>query len=171
MTPRTRGTIRLGAGVLIMADATVRIWHMATDGSRPIDWAILIVDFLVLAVILWLDAPERFHKYKVRRRLSLVHNMMAEGQGLHTSAPRADATDAKAVDAWVIAVRKWIEQTHQTLADHSVAAGMSFDSRRVAPDINWGVVSHMSNAREWYGELLHRLSNLQNIMEKAEVYF
>lgn len=57
------------------------------------------------------------------------------------------------------------------LLSNSIAAGMSFDSRRVAPDLLYGVVSRLANANSWYGELLHRLSNLQNIMEKADVYF
>jgi hypothetical protein len=144
---------------------------MLTEGARPIDWLILIVDFLVLAVIVWLDAPERVHKYKVRRRLRLVHSIIAEGQRLHESAPPAGTTDTAVADAWVKAVQLWIEKTHQSLTRYSDAAAMSFNSRKVAPTLIFGVITATSNAREWYGELLHRLANLQNIMEKADVYF
>jgi len=151
------------------------MWKI-TEGARAIDWAILVVDFLVLAVIVWLDAPERFHKHTVRRRLRVVYGMLAQGQKLHQSAPPSgplsnSGGDSDIATAWVTAVDHWIKQTHQTLAKHSVAAGMAFDARRVAPDLHWGTVSRSSNAMAWYGELLHRLSNLQNIMEKADVYF
>ena len=60
------------------------------EGARPIDWAILIVDFLVLAVIVWLDAPERFHKRRVRKALATVQRLMADGQRLERSAPSAE---------------------------------------------------------------------------------
>jgi hypothetical protein len=146
------------------------MWRIE-EGARAIDWAILVVDFLVLLVIVVLDTPERFHKFKVRRRLRTVYIVLAEGQRLHESAPPAGTTDASIADAWIVAVQQWIQQTHQALAKFSVAAGMSFNSRKVAPDINYGGITMTSNARGWYGELLHRLANLQNIMEKADVYF
>lgn len=104
------------AASFVALDVTQRSIQMFTEGSRPIDWAILLVDFLVLIVILWLDAPERIHKYKVRRQLQSVHRMMAEGQRLHESAPAADTTDVNRVRAWVDAVQRWIGQTHDCLA-------------------------------------------------------
>jgi hypothetical protein len=142
---------------------------MFTEGARFIDWAILIVDFLVLAVILWLDAPERFHKRKVRKRLLMVQRIMLDGHNLRTSAPAVVIATNDVAEQWVKSVQTWIDGAYQSLANASMQAALAFIHRDVAPDIVWGGVH--ANARGQFGELLHRLDNLRNIMEKADVYF
>ena len=142
---------------------------MFTEGARPIDWAILIVDFLVLAVILWLDAPERFHKRKVRKRLLIVQKIMLDGHSLRESAPPVANATNDAADQWVRSVKIWIDNADQSLAATSRQAALAFIHREVAPDIMWNGI-HVY-ARAQFGELLHRLDNLRNIMEKADVYF
>jgi hypothetical protein len=158
---------RLRAAALMMLDAIRRFF----GDFRPADWTLCLLEIIFVGVILWLDLPERFHRNKVRRRLRFVHARIADGQRLHESAPPAGTTDIALVDPWIGAVRQWIDQTNEALSKYSVAAGLSFNSRKVAPDVIFNGVTGTSNARGWYGELLHRLSNLQNIMEKAEVYF
>ena len=145
---------------------------MLTDGARFIDWAILIVDFLVLTVILWLDAPERLHKRKVRRRLAMVQRIMLGGHSLRESAPTAapDVTYDVAI-RWVQSVQTWIDGAYQSLSDASMPAALAFIRRDVAPDVIFGGISERADARSQFRELLHRLENLRNIMEKADVYF
>lgn len=126
---------------------------------------------MFILVVLWLEVPEVWHKHRVRRCVRFVHARIADGQRLHDSAPPAGTTDGAIADSWVEAVQQWIDQTGEALYKYSIAAGLSFNSRRLAGDVNFGGITGTSNARGWYAELLHRLSNLQNIMEKADVYF
>ena len=145
---------------------------MFTEGARFIDWAILIVDFLVLAIIIWLDAPERFHKRKVRKQLVSVQRIMLDGHTLRESAPTAvpDVTHDVAA-LWVQSVQAWINDSHESLAGSSRQAALAFIHRDVAPDVIYGAISERANARTHFRELLIRLDNLRNIMEKADVYF
>ena len=167
-----RRALHLAASVFAGGDALYRVWRMLTEGARFIDWAILVVDFLVLAVILWLDAPERFHKRKVRKRLAMVQRIMLDGHNLRASAPTTvpDVTH-NAATQWVQSVQAWIDGSYQSLADTSMQAALAFIHRDVAPDVIFGGISERANARHQFGELLHRLDNLRNIMEKADVYF
>ena|SRR5208283_2726634 len=153
-----------------MAESAEKKWRMLTDGSRPIDWAILIVDFLVLAVILWLDAPERFHKKKVRKRLVLVQRIMLDGHALRNSVSTASASNQTA-SQWIQSVQAWIDTSHQSLADVSMQAALAFMHRNVVPDVSWGGVTNRQDVSRQFQELLVRLDNLRNIMEKADVYF
>ena len=171
MSRERKLALQWAAGILAMGDALCRAWRMVTEGARFIDYAILIVDFLVLAVILWLDAPERFHKYKVRKKLLIVRRLLLDGNKLQQTAPPRDIDNLEVASQWVEAVKAWIESSYQTLAAHSMQAGLSFSRRNVEPDILYGVITHVAGAREWYRELLHRMNNLLNIMEKADVYF
>ena len=158
------------AGILVCLDAVYRAWRMFTDGSRPIDWAILIVDFLVLAVIIWLDAPERFHRKRVRKRLVLVQRIMLEGHALRSSVSTANESNQTASD-WIQSVQAWIDTSYQSLADVSMQAALAFMHRNVVPDVSWGGITTRLDISRQFQELLVRLDNLRNIMEKADVYF
>ena len=166
--PIPRYTVRNETEPMVL----LKIWRMFTEGARFIDWAILIVDFLVLAVILWLDAPERFHKRKVRKRLAMVQRMMLDGHSLRESAPAnvPDPTHDVALQ-WVQSVQTWIDRSDQSLRIASMQAALAFIRRDVAPDVLFGGITERANARHQFAELLHRLENLRNIMEKADVYF
>lgn len=143
---------------------------MISEGARFIDWAILIVDFLVLAVILWLDAPERFHKRRVRKRLAIVQRMMLDGHALRNSVADANVSD-EAASKWIQSVQSWIDTSYKTLADTSMQAALAFIHRNVIPDIYFGGVTNRADVSKQFQELLLRLENLRNIMEKADVYF
>lgn len=143
---------------------------MLSEGARLIDWAILIVDFLVLAVILWLDAPERFHRRKVRKRLVVVQKMMLDGHSLRNSVADANKNDETA-SRWIQSVQTWIDTSYKTLADTSMQAALAFIHRNVIPDIYFGGVTNRQDVSRQFQELLLRLENLRNIMEKADVYF
>ena len=143
---------------------------MFSEGARLIDWAILVVDFLVLAVILWLDAPERFHKRQVRKRLVIVQGMMLDGHGLKNSVAHANEND-EAASSWINNVQTWMHTSYQTLADVSMPGALAFIHRNVSPDIFYGGVTNRQDVSKQFQELLIRLENLQNIMEKADVYF
>jgi hypothetical protein len=162
--------IHMASAMFCGGDAAYRMLHMFIEGARPIDWAILIVDFLVLAVIVWLDAPERFHKKQVRKRLLLVQRIMLDGHALRNSVYGAN-TNTETASEWTHSVQTWIDTSHQSLANVSMQAALSFMHRNVAPDVSWGGVTHRQDVSKQFQELLVRLDNLRNIMEKADVYF
>src|SRR5260370_12885449 len=57
---RERSSFHWIAGCFVTIDALCRIWQMFSEGARLIDWAILIVAFLVLAGIFLVDPPHAF---------------------------------------------------------------------------------------------------------------
>ncbi len=138
---------------------------------RPADLVASGLEFAFIVVILWLELPERFHHRTVRSCLRLVQARLADGQRLHESVPPVQSVDLAVAEAWIGDVKEWTERTDRLLSKYSIAAGLSFRSRAVEPDVNFGNVSRMAEAYRSYAELLHRLRNLQNIMEKADVYF
>jgi hypothetical protein len=158
------------AANFVMLEAAYRKWHMLVEGARPIDWAILIVDFLVLAVILWLDAPERLHKRTIRKGLRVVQLCLVQGQELRNSVP-SSGQDSVQVNAWTKSVEDWIRDTQMEMSKRSTQAGISFAhfSGGASSLVNYTGIA--GTAMQWYKELLLRLDNLRNIMEKADVYF
>lgn len=135
---------------------------------RPADLVASGLELAFIVVILWLELPERFHHRKVRACLRLVHARLGDGQRLHETAPAVGTDDVK---AWLGAVDQWIDETDRRLYKASIAAALSFRARAVEPDVVYWHVSRSADAYRKYAELLHRLRRLQNIMEKADVYF
>jgi hypothetical protein len=95
---------------------------------------------------------------------------MVVGQELRDSVPPS-AQDPSQLKAWIKSVEDWIQDTQKEIANHSTQAGISFAhfSGGSSSSINYGGIS--GGAQIWYRELLSRLDNLRNIMEKADVYF
>ena len=168
MYDEPRKGVRLVAAAVKMIDAIRRFF----GDFRPADWTTGIIELLFIAVILWLDLPERFHRRRVRNALVIVKELMAEGQGLVRSAPWASTSpDEPTAARWVRDVNTWIEKTHQSFEKNSIQAMMSFEQRALEPDVHFGGMTGQAGAKDQFRELLHRLRNLQNIMEKADVYF
>jgi hypothetical protein len=79
-----------------MIDMVRRLLADMFSEARPIDVLILIVDFLVLLAILWLEGPEWWHKRVVRRRKAKVFEFWSRGQKLQTSAPQRHGPETTA---------------------------------------------------------------------------
>jgi len=160
--------MRLGvvAAGFVMSDVIRRFF----GDLRPADWTLCFLEVIFIAVILWLEVPERFHKKKVRKRLVMVQRIMSEGHNLRNSVSEAN-TNNETASKWIQSVQNWIDKSYQSLANTSLKASLAFMHRNVVPDINFGGVTNRLDVSKQFQELLIRLDNLLNIMEKADVYF
>jgi len=61
-------------------------------GATPFDRAMLIVEVLVLAIITYEVATDRFHNWKIRRRSKHIHKRYLQGQTLLNAAPDPSAS-------------------------------------------------------------------------------
>jgi len=164
---------------------------MLTEGARAIDWAILLVDFLVLAVIIGLEAPGFLHKRRVRRVLLKFEPLIQRGETLQREIPepappygsnRNDplviAKEAE-VEKWIETVRNWNQEMASFLATYPRAA-MVFNHKSDPPpqggtlvyrgDSRYAFAIH-GYQREIYLRLETELTNLYRVAESPEAYF
>jgi hypothetical protein len=137
---------------------------------RPADWAILIVDLLVLVVIvieyvhqLRRERKESRRQKIIDERVQAIRKAILEGQKVQrSSVPYKDP----GTDAWLESVKKWTDETQLLLASYSPQAEASF------MDISSMALGNIGSigAQSYYNQLLARLINLRGIMEKPEVY-
>lgn len=185
MTQRRR-VFHLVAGAFAVTDLLRRTWGMINDGARPIDWLVVIVDFLVLIVILWFEGGERRHKRNMRKRIASLSPFMERGQALQRAIPNPldDSTpDAKAekVKQWIDSVSDWDRETRDFLEQCSPRAAAAFGliaetSQLANPQYVYtesGSSFPISGdlQRESYQRLVAHLKNLRSITEKPEAYF
>ena len=107
---------------------------------------------------------------KANKRVAAIFARLAKGQVLQTNAPPAGTVDLNISAQWVESVRAWIQQTHEFLGNYSPQAAASFLHDRGGASVNYGGVSGLVQAREWYATLVSRLNNLKDIMEKPDIY-
>jgi hypothetical protein len=134
--------------------------------SRPVDFVMLVIEFLVLAIIAIEFGSAFRNKRRTKRRLEAIRDAMSEGQALQMAAPRGiGATEGS--QNWAAAVNAWIAQTHKLLQSYSVQAAASFlhDAGGVGTTYPSLVDSYN------YAVLVARLNNLRGVMEKPDVYF
>jgi hypothetical protein len=153
--------------------------------TRPIDWVMLVVEFLVLSLIAYEVVTNIVRDRRISRRQSAVNErllalteFMKKGQELQGSIPMPQKGDLTAILAWTISVQKWSEEVQTYLTQYSARAAAAFalivsshevdsivrDSKGFTFPIGGGI-------REAYQRLVSQLNNLRGIMEKPEVYF
>jgi hypothetical protein len=167
MSRARRPRLALLAAAFVMCDLLRRIF----GDFRPVDWVSCTLELLFILVVLWLEVPEVWHKHTVRKKVRIVQRLLLDGNKFQLSAPPKDFENAEVISQWSEAVRAWIDTSQQTLTDNSIPAGLAFSRRNVEPDVLYRVITPVGDAREMFRELLHRMNNLLNIMEKADVYF
>ena|SRR5437868_1250173 len=192
---RGRRGVHLGVAALAMCDAIPRIFRLLFGSPQPIEWWLLGADLAIVALIIWLDVPERLHKLKVQRCVADLGEFMDKGQKLMSTVPRPVSGGAGPssrstsnlpsysgnVSAWRTAVEEWITETNHFLTSKSPRAAAAFMLISVT-----GVVANPQivytesgesfpisedTLRESYQRLVVRLDNLRSIMEKPEAYF
>ena len=137
---------------------------------RPADLVSSALELAFIVVVLWLELPERFHKKKVSKSLRAVQLSMVLGQKLQNSVP-SSSQDPSQTHAWAKSVQDWIQDTQREMAKHSTQAGISFAHFAGGASSTISYSGMSTHTQRWYKELLWRLDNLRNIMEKADVYF
>jgi hypothetical protein len=162
-----RRKFHLVVGAFVMGEFLHRLWMMATDGARPIDWVVVLVDFLVLVAILWFELPEWRHKRVVTRHKAKVIQFWSRGQQLQATAPSNQHPDN--LPSWLVSVRNWNSEAQEFLQRCSPWALASFvhETSGALPPSAHVVVNQ---ARESYRVLLVRLDNLKTIMDNPHEY-
>lgn len=134
--------------------------------TRPIDWWLLVIEVLVLAII----AIEFFRivlrERKTHKRLKKLYALMSKGQDLRDAVPSNDQVEM--ITAWERSVRAWIAETSDALTGYSPQAAAAFDHGSAKS----GSFRHVHGAlQDTYAILLKHIDNLRNVMEKPEVYY
>ena len=145
------------------------------EGTRAIDWLLLIVDFLVLLAILWFELPEWLHKRRAGKKARLLAPFLERGEELRSSAHERSTHDFM---KWMDNARDWGIETQVFLEKESPRAASAFKhivhlretDRAVVTD--FGQLVPLTGLHgDAYQLLQARLDNLQKIIDSPEVYF
>jgi hypothetical protein len=172
MTPKGR---RLSVYFVISLVITCRtIMHMF-EGARAIDWVMLVIEALVLILIAYevviahLDRRgARMRKQATDRRSEAIRELVSKGHVLLASAPRFGENDM-IVAKWKDSLRDWNVEVQTLLKSYSSQALASYNQGIPKSASFPGLAA--GNVQGDYSFLLMRLDNLQNIMEKPDVYY
>ena len=174
---RRRRVFHLVAGAFAVTDIMHRAWFMVTDGARPIDWIIVVVDFLVLVAILIFELPEWGHKRKTRRLLNAVFDFVQRGQKLQALSPQGTygpegPHGPQFTPAWINLVKQWNQEAVDFMETCSPQARWAFLSDTTDGAAHAQQAMSVPPEAKWlYRTMLTRLDNLQRIAEKPDVYF
>jgi hypothetical protein len=152
---------------------TFRWMFLAETGpieqTRSIDWVMLVVEILVLAIIAAEGIYSVIRRFRVRRITKRILAFIEEGQALQSKFPPGILKINDAIIAWKNSVQIWVDSVETFLkVECSRQAAATF--LHYIPNQLWSDVISEGNIRP-YAELLMRLGNLQSIMENPDVYF
>jgi hypothetical protein len=174
--------VYLAVVLLIMLDQ----WRRIAEGKYgPYEISMWIMEFLVVLLIAYEILFNRvLHRRTTKNQerrdniLAFLSMYMTTGQELQRSLSESERTDIPHANLWVMTVTAWSDKTSEFLGDYSPRARAAFLLVRdlSAVDIvitkssgyRWTLPSPVS---ESYQRLLMQLDNLNQIMEKAEIYF
>ena len=154
------------------------------EGTRAIDWLMLVIEALVLILISWEGiVSEKRHRKEQRRQTTVrervleLSRLMDKGQRIKSGVPDPAITNPQLVTPWKDSVEAWSEETNTFLAGHSSRASSSF--MLVTDAVNMDSVVYSSGRqfaltgdfREFYQQFVVRLANLRRIVEQADAYF
>lgn len=164
-----------------MTDSLIRVWYMLRQGSRPIDWVVLIVDFLVLAITARAYYTERKDKKRLEKLVSDLTPLQEKGQRLRVNTPRPGPNpDRVLVAEWSRQIENWTAETLDLLTLLYPRAVPTFDTIDSLPVVtptysrtirgNQGPFCIHGPQLESYTVLEIRLKNLRQIVETPEAY-
>jgi hypothetical protein len=154
--------LRMGVVFLITLDTIRRM----DSETRPIDWWLLVIEVLVLAIIAAEFVRILLRERRTHKRLITLHAIMAKGQELQRTVPNNGQSDK--ITAWANSVEEWIKETAQALDGYSPQAAAAFN-QGIGTSVHY---PHVHGALQGtHNILLRRLDNLRGIMEKPEVYY
>jgi hypothetical protein len=152
---------------------------MVVEGSRPIDWLILVVDLCVLLAVLWLEVPEWRHKRRCKRIARQLQPLSDKGIQLQTGTPNPRTSQGmQAFRRWESEVNAWSDETHDFLAQNSSTAASAFllivnaqVADRIVRSPDGNMFSLSGGWADTYQIFQLKLSNLQMIVQNPEAYF
>lgn len=167
---------------LVIATALMlrTLWHIFVYGIRPIDIVTLLVDVLIFLFVGYevLFGGGVFPRRKLRRRFRQAVTFIDKGQHLQRTAPSEphDYDDESAHKArrreaknWSDTVEEWVLETEGFLQNCPPAAWAKFDDDS-GPERRLSYGNIDSQVWDYYDMLDRRLSNLQEIVQNADVY-
>lgn len=160
-----------------MLNAIHHVFVLLFGQPQRIDFWLLGADLLIVALIVCLDVPEKFHKKRVGKRVVLLFDYINRGQLLQAGSPQGifgpkGPHGESIVPAWIESVKQWNQETYAFLEACSPQARAAFLS-----DTTDGAAHYTTSltlppqAQGWYRTMLTRLDNLRKIAETPEVYF
>ena len=133
---------------------------------RPIDWAMLVIELLVLALIAIEVIPEQINKGKLRKREAVLANLVAVAYSLQQSVPMP-THEQTVKDDWTKAVHRWEFDTGQYLKNScSVLAYGAFHQDLM---MQLPIPTTVADPHA-YRLLMERMENLRRIVESPEAY-
>src|SRR5581483_11357980 len=116
-----RRAIYVCAVAMIVGDTLRRI----VEGMRPVDWIMLVIEFLVLVLIAYEVFAKVLRDRSVAERRNHLYFQMVEGLKIHSQATPGNHPED--TDGWCKKVMKWEDETRKLLDSYSHQAAASFD--------------------------------------------
>src|SRR5438128_1380103 len=115
--------LRLAVVLVLVLDTLRRMF----SGTRPVDYVMLVIEFLVLFIILWEAVAHAVHRSRIRRRTKVLGPLLTAGQELQRKGPSAIRQGGDSgIKAWMAEVGRWVTDTEGLLSDYSSDAYASF---------------------------------------------
>jgi hypothetical protein len=169
---RGKRLLQLGVMLAIVLDTARRIF---VYGPKPIYIGMMALEILIVLLILYeiIFGGEVLPKWKMKRRVRSLFDLVSRGQVLHKTVPGFSFTgpsvSIKIRGEWEANVASWTMDTNRILKACSTQASMKFlDDSSFQPAREYESIEPALWER--YDVLNHRLSNLQAIMQYPEVY-
>jgi hypothetical protein len=134
---------------------------------RPIDWAMLVVELLVLLLVAYEVIEKLWKQGKEKRMTKAIVRYRDAGQALRTNVPAPQA-DEQFLVAWQQRVTAWTQESYDGIGRYSAHAASCFlypPSRMASQHI--GV---HAGAQDYLSITLQRLEVLRGIVENASAY-
>jgi hypothetical protein len=156
--------------------------HNIFEGSRPIDWLMLVIEGLVLLLILYETVSGGVRRRREKKMRSFLDARSVElskikdgGERLKSIVPRVNFTSTEVLRPWIESVEVWTKRTEEALSRYSNYASLEFmrTEKAVALGLSAFDDAFSVDGRplEQYESLVIRLKNLERILERPEAYF
>ena len=157
--------LRFFAVVLVMCYTIRRM----IEGTRPIDWLMLVIELLVLLLIAAETIVQLWNWVNKKRIVKKLQALFARGDELEHKAPAANIPESDC-DKWIEGIVRWIGDTENYLKEScSAPAAISFtlDTTDFS-GVHYRYVA--SYAHSAYLTLKMRLANLNSIIRSLDSY-
>lgn len=124
------------------------------------------MEFAVLGLIAYEVWDKIADRRRIKKRTKVLFGLLNTGQELLNGVPSVNYPEN--VAGWVEQVLAWTKEARTALEGYTAHALASFNHLNI-PTVNYTGVS--AGAHAHFKELMARLDNLRNIMEKPEVYY
>jgi hypothetical protein len=162
----------------------ITIKHMITEGIRPFDWVMLVIEALVLLLILYEVIVGEIRHRRETARGAFLTERVAELSKLHSKGHRIQTTvldpminNPQILQPWIDSAEAWGKETDAILRKYSQRASRTFLLVTDAGQIDTVVTAHgrhfmVSGAIGGvYQRLVLQLENLNRIIENPALYF